>query len=118
MYSVISTRHADLEPNDEILIVEISPSATHKIVILCYRRPDGNTGSFVRSVNATLTNISLQYEHIIVVGDFNLPKVKGCHNPVIAGISDAEQDFCDTFNDFFSHNSIIFRRRERTVATF
>ena len=111
--SVLSTRREDLEPDDEILIVEMRPNASHKIaVILCYRSPDGDTGVFVRSVNAALTNITSQFEHIIVIGDFNLPKVKGCHSLVMAGISDCEQEFCDIFNDYFLSQLNHFPSRE------
>ena len=100
--SVLSTRRADLEPDDEILVVDIRPDRIHKIaVLLCYRPPDGDIGTFVTNINSTLIKISTYYDHVIVLGDFNLPKVKGCHDSVLINISNAEQDFCDTFNNVF-----------------
>ena len=101
--SILSLDRADLEPDDEILVTELRPNKNHKMaVILGYRAPDGDIGTFIDSVRSALTRTYAIDEHIAVVGDFNLPNVKGCHESEVHSISDSEQLFCDITNDFFS----------------
>ena len=51
----------------------------------------GDIGTFIDSVRSALTRTYAIYEHIVAVGDFNLPNAKGCHESVFYGISNSEQ---------------------------
>lgn len=72
-------------------------------VILCYRAPDGDIQTFIDNIKCALTRTYAIYEHIIVVGDFNLPNVKGCHDSVIHNISESEAIILRYYELIFSY---------------
>lgn len=86
-------------------------------MVLCYRAPDSDIESFVTNFNCTLTKLYSSFKHIIVLGDFNFPNIKGCFDSVFCNISEKEQAFCDTANSFFLKqvNSIPSRVKNENI---
>jgi hypothetical protein len=83
------------------MIIEVRPNKCEKMaVVLCYKPPDDDVGPFVKNFDSTLTKLHTVYNQLLVIGDFNLPKVKGCQS-VIQNLPVGEQAFCDSVQKFF-----------------
>lgn len=70
-------RRPDLEQDNlELLLVEVRLSSRNKMLLgNCYRAPDSGTQP-LEALAGVLTNVSHQYNHICIVGDFNLPSLQ------------------------------------------
>jgi hypothetical protein len=94
-----SRRRQDLEPQGEFLVCELLPRKSKKLaIILCYRPPSSNSLAFTESVEQTLTNVFKEYEHVCMLGDFNLPRVNWTADPIIA--KGSLRTLCDTIAGF------------------
>ncbi|XP_072028470.1 uncharacterized protein [Amphiura filiformis] len=100
--NLISLRRSELEPQEELVVIDIRPRKSQKMaVVLCYRPPDGDVSSFSSALFQTLTTISKEYNIIHLIGDFNVPKLQGCFSDSIPqSVPVPEQDFMDTINSF------------------
>ncbi|XP_072050817.1 uncharacterized protein [Amphiura filiformis] len=101
--SIFSLRRSDVEPVDEIMVIEIRPNKSEKMaLVLCYRAPDGKVETFVNNFDSTIEKLHNDFNQIHVIGDFNLPDVKGCLDSTIYhNVTDSEQAFCDSVDSFF-----------------
>ena len=101
--SIRSLRRYDLEPNDEIMVVEVRPSSGQKMTfVLCYRTPSasGIRDDFINNLSYALAKLRPIYEHIQVLGDFKFPKAKCCLSDIIS-CGTVEGRFCDKMQENF-----------------
>lgn len=97
--SIPSRRRQDLEPQCEIIVCELVPYKSKKVaIILCYRPQTCNILTFTVGVQEALTKVSKEYEHVCMLGDFNLSGVKWTADPIIA--TGSERTLCDTIAGF------------------
>ena len=94
-----SKRLYNLEPQCEILVCEIVSDRSPKIaIVLCYRPPCFDKMNFVQEINATLARVSMQYQHICMLGDFNFPNIDW--SSVNNSNSSAEAMFVDLMDSY------------------
>ena len=67
-------RRPDLEQDNlELLLVEVRLSSQNKMLLGNFYRAFDSGAQPLEALADTLTNVSHQYNHICIVGDFNLP---------------------------------------------
>ena len=75
-----STRRADLEVDDEIVVCELKPPSHPKIALIaCYRPPSGIVEPFTYNVKLVLENVYREFKYVCLVGDFNMPRTDWSH---------------------------------------
>ncbi len=120
--SILTLRRPEFECDEELFVIELRPQKRQKMaIILCYRPPDGNVDSFVHKLNLTLSAVAKDFNQVLLLGDFNLPDLKGClldYPPLDASLE--EQLFMDTLNGFYLKqiNTIPSRKNCDNILDF
>ena len=115
------TKHANREDYDSSVWCWISPSKGTKILV----------GSIYRSTSSTVENDRQLLEMIekaneiagdnrlLIMGDFNVPKIDWINNDVQTGATVTEKNFFETIMDNFLHQHVTvhtrFRGTERSI---
>ena len=95
-----SKRLIELEPGCEILVCEILMLHSPKMaIILCYRSPNTDKSAF----DETLLKVSRHYQHVCMLGDFNLPSISW--SSLNSNVMPAEEMFMDVVH-FYSLEQI------------
>jgi hypothetical protein len=98
--NIISLRRAELEPDDEIMVIEVRPNKGDKIaLVLCYRAPDEDLANFTTNLDTTTAKLFQSFKQLLVVGDFNVPDLKGCFD--YSSGSEVEHSFLNTIDSYF-----------------
>lgn len=93
-----SKRRDDLEGDGEILVCELTCRSRTKIaLVLCYRPPSSDRNAFNNSLEQTLDMVSSQYQHVCLLGDFNLPEINWLDSSFSA-LSPSELEFIRIVN--------------------
>ena len=75
------------------------------LAISCVYRSPNSTVNNLDNLNVLLKNIFDKYNtNLIVLGDFNYPRIDWVHYSTNSSINDSDYKFLETTRDFFSNN--------------
>ena len=97
-HRIPSRRREDLEGDGEILVCELTCRSRSKIaMVLCYRPPSSDRNAFNVSLELTLDMVSSQYQHVCILGNFNLPEINW-RDSSFSALPPSELDFIRIVN--------------------
>ena len=86
----------------EIIIYEPNTEDSNLLAIACVYRSPNSTVNNSNNLNALLKNISDKYNaNLIILGDFNYPKIDWVHYSTNSSINDPNYKFLETTRDCF-----------------
>ena len=87
------------------------PNHAKWLLVCCYRPPDSNDMSDLRSF---ADNLFPSYDKIIIAGDFNLPNISWTDGNYTSSGS-LSQNFCDILDDYFMSQLCLTPTRESNI---
>ena len=98
----------------EIIICELKAEDSNLLAIACVYRSPNSTVNNLDNLNVLLRNISGKYNaNLIVLGDFNYPKIDWVHCITNSSINDSNYKFLETTRDCFFQQYVKSSTRGR-----
>ena len=86
----------------EIIVFELKTEDSNLLAIECVYRSPNSTVNNSNNLNLLLKNISDKYNaNLIVLGDFNYPRIEWLHYSTNSCINDSNYKFLETIIDCF-----------------
>ena len=98
----------------EIIVCELKTEDSNLLAIACVYRSPNSTVNNSDNLNVLLKNISDKYNaNLIVLGDFNYPRIDWVHYSTNSCINDSKYKFLETIRDCFFQQYVNSSTRGR-----
>lgn len=110
--NISSVRRHDLETNAEIMACELRPNSRRKILAVAFYRPPDSDLNYLKEFKKLLRLATrIKFDQIIVLGDFNLPKINWSTGIATSG-DIIHNYFTKIIKDYYLWQLVDFPTRE------